>query len=112
MHHQAAGNYLKAHRREAGFSQQELGNLIGRGSGQVSRHERATSIPPLAAALAYELIFQVPVSVIFIGMHEAIKQDIENKLRRLEEELGNRDLGRDANSVAQKLVWLKERKSR
>lgn len=112
MHHQAEGNYLRAHRREAGFSQRELGNLIGRGSGQVSRHERATSVPPLAAALAYELIFQVPVSVIFIGLHEAIKQDIENKLRRLEEELGNREtLGRDANRVARKLIWLKERKS-
>jgi transcriptional regulator with XRE-family HTH domain len=113
MHREAAGNYLKAHRREAGFSQREMGDLIGRSVGQVSRHERATSVPPLAAALAYELIFRVPVSVIFIGMHEAVKQDIEVKLRRLEEELGNRDtLGRDANLVAQKLVWLNERKSR
>lgn len=113
MNHQAEGNYLKAHRRQAGFSLRELGDLIGRGAGQVSRHEQGRSVPSLATAIAYELIFHVPVSVIFAGMHEAIKQDIEEKLRRLEEALGNRDtLGRDANLVAQKLVWLNERKNR
>lgn len=113
MQYQVKGNYLKAHRRESGLSQRELGNLIGTGSGQVSRHERSTSVPPLAAALAYELIFHVPVSTIFIGICDSIKQDIEDKLRQLEEDLGNREiLDRDANMVAQKLVWLNERKSR
>jgi transcriptional regulator with XRE-family HTH domain len=113
MQHTAGGNYLKAHRREAGLSLRELGDLIGKGSGQVSRHERSMSVPPLAAAFAYELIFRVPVSAIFIEMHDAVRDEIEGKLRQMEEELGNRDaLGRDAKLVAQKLVWLNERRSR
>ncbi len=114
MKQRAAENYLRTHRKQSGLSQQEMGRLLGyKGAGEVSRHEQSTSIPPLMTALAYEAIFRVPVSAIFGGMHESIRRDIENRLQQLEAELQNRDAADpDANLVAQKLVWLNERKSR
>jgi DNA-binding XRE family transcriptional regulator len=114
MNHQAAGNYLKTHRKRSGLSQKEMGKLLGyKDKGQISRHERSESSPPLTTALAYEVIFRVPVSTIFVGTHGSISRDIEDKLHQLEVELQNRSArDRDANIVAQKLMWLNERKSR
>jgi len=114
MKHQAGKNYLRAHRKKSGLSQREMGSLLGyKDAGQITRHEKSEGIPPLAIALAYELIFRVPVSLIFVGMHGRIRRDVESKLQELEAELGNRDArDRDASVVAQKLVWLNERKSR
>jgi transcriptional regulator with XRE-family HTH domain len=111
MNHQAAGNYLRTHRKKSGLSQREMGKLLGyRNPGQISRHERATSIPPLAAALAYELIFRVPVAAIFAGIRDATARDVEKKLKEIGVTLGNRDAGdRNANLTAQKLAWLSER---
>jgi len=114
MKHRTAGNYLRTHRKKSGLSQREMGTLLGYNDpGQVSRHERSSSIPPLATALAYELIFRVPVSAIFFGMHGSVERDIEYKLQQLEAGLHKRSVAdQDANLVAQKLIWLNERKSR
>jgi transcriptional regulator with XRE-family HTH domain len=114
MNHRRRENYLSTHRKRTGLSQEEMGMLLGyQDVGHVSRHERSKTIPPLATALAYEVIFRVPVATIFAGMHESIRQEIESKLRDLEVDLGNRSAGdRHANRIAQKLVWLNERKSR
>jgi len=113
MKHQAAGNYLKAHRKKSGLGQREMGKLLGYSDpGQVSRHEQSRSTPPLTIALAYELIFKVPISAIFVGVRGSIQRDIESKLQELEAELLNRSArDRDANLIAQKLVWLNERKN-
>jgi transcriptional regulator with XRE-family HTH domain len=114
MKHQAPRNHLKIHRKKSGLSQREIGLLLGyKDPGQISRHERSSTIPPLAVALAYESIFRVPVSTIFSGMHGSIERDIEDKLRNLEATLENRSaIDRDANLVAHKLLWLTERKNR
>jgi transcriptional regulator with XRE-family HTH domain len=111
MKHRAAGNYLRAHRKKSGLSQREVGNLLGyKDPGQISRHERATSIPPLATALAYELIFRAPVAGIFTGIRDAIVRDVEEKLKEMGLTLENRNAGdRNANLTAQKLAWLTER---
>ena len=112
MKHHAGRNHLKAHRKRSGLSQREMGKLLGyRDPGQISRHEQATSTPPLTIALAYEAIFKVPVAGIFAGMHQGIQYDIETRLRELELELHGRSArDRDANLTAQKLIWLNERK--
>jgi DNA-binding XRE family transcriptional regulator len=114
MKHRAAENYLKTHRKQSGLSQTEMGKLLGYNSaGLVFRHERSESIPSLANALAYEVIFGVPVGAIFVGLRDTIKHDVENKLQQMETALENRIVkDRDANLVAQKLIWLNERKSR
>ena len=111
MKYRKAENYLRAHRKKSGLSQRDVGNLLGyKNPGQISRHERTTSIPSLATALAYELIFGTPVAVIFAGMREAIARDVEEKLEKMGMTLENRAAGdRNANLTAQKLAWLGER---
>lgn len=112
MKYQAAGNYLKMYRLRSGLSQGDLGKLVGyKDPCQILRHERSTSVPPLQAALTYELIFRVPAATIFAGMRDAIKRDVDRKLQEMETTLGNRSADdRDANLIAQKLMWLSERK--
>lgn len=106
----ALGNYLRAHRKKSGLSQRDMGELLGyKDPGQVSRHERATSVPPLAAALAYELIFGAPVATIFAGLHDAVRRDVEPKLKEMGTTFENYAGGRHAPLIAQKLVWLSER---
>jgi len=113
MKHEVARNYLKTHRLKSGLSQREIGKLLGyKDPGQISRHERSASVPPLTAALAYELIFRVPVSEIFAGMRDVIRHDVEERLQGLETALGDRGGGdRDASLIAHKLVWLNGRKN-
>jgi transcriptional regulator with XRE-family HTH domain len=111
MRHPKLGNYLKAHRKKSGLSQLDLGKLLGyRDAGQVSRHERATSNPPLAAALAYELIFQVPIAALFAGARGEIVRDVEAKLKDMKATLENLSVRpANANLAAQKLAWLSGR---
>ena len=112
MRTNATGNYLKSHRKKTGLSQRELALLIGYADeGQVSRHERSKSIPPLIVALSYEALFRVSVSVIFPGLFSALAERIEERLAGFEENLGQRDgRSRKANSIAQKLLWVQKRK--
>ena len=81
-------SYLKTYRRRSGFSQDEIAFLLGSTSGQkVSRYEHRARRPPLETALAYEAIFQVPVSVLFAGLYQKVEkrsiaraQDLAEKL--------------------------------
>jgi hypothetical protein len=67
--------------------------------------------PSLAVALCYEVVFRVPTSDLFPGIHAHVTQIIESKLAALEDALGQRN-ARDsgAKMVAKKLTWLRERK--
>jgi DNA-binding XRE family transcriptional regulator len=102
-------NYIRTHRKRAGLSQRELGSLLGYSDeGAVARHERSKSLPPFLIAVAYEVIFQKPISELFPGIRDAIKGTIEPRLLRFEAELDN------APKIArakQKLAWLTERRT-
>ncbi len=105
-------NYLRTHRKKTGLTQRDLGRMLGYlDEGPVSRHERDHALPPLEVALGYEIVFQVPISEIYAGLREAIKQDIEERLSELERELQERS-GKDryAAATARKLEWLVERR--
>src|SRR5580692_749904 len=81
-------NHLRKHRRNSGLSQREVGGLIGYGSQwQVSRHELAQTDPPLGAALAYEIVFRIPVSTLFTDSYADAIQKIEARLAELESRL-------------------------
>ncbi len=104
---------LRTHRKRAGLSQRELARLLGyTDEGAVSRHEQSQSLPPLLIALCYEIIFQVPVAVLFSGLHGSAQEVVEGRLSELERELGQRS-GNEAGAslVAQKLLWLYERRA-
>jgi transcriptional regulator with XRE-family HTH domain len=111
MKHKRPRNYLKAFRKQSGLSQDDLGRLLGyEDAGQVSRHERGTSTPPLAAAIAYELIFGVPVASMFADMRGEIASNVEAKLKDMKTALESVNASLPhANLVAQKLAWLSSR---
>lgn len=106
-------NYLRTHRRNVGLTQRELEQIVGYcDDGAVSRHERFQVTPPLVVALAYEIVFRVPVSQIFAGLRDEVEENVEERLVTLEKDLQQRsakDL--NANTIAKKLVWLCERRS-
>lgn len=107
-------NYLRTHRKQSNLSERELGLLLGyKNRGQASRHELSTTSPPLAIALAYEAIYRVPVSTLFLGVYDSVKTTIEKRLAALEKDLQSRSAN-DANaeSIARKLEWIMERRER
>ena len=66
---------------------------------------------PLIAALAYEVVFRVPVSALFPGIHAEATRMMEGNLAAFEEHLQQRSgKGRGANETAQKLIWLTQRR--
>jgi DNA-binding XRE family transcriptional regulator len=105
-------NHLRTHRQRSGLSQRDLGLLVGcKHQAQISRYERSESAPPLPVALSYEVVFRVPTSDLFPGIHARAAQMVEAKLVALEDDLGQRSArDRGANDVARTLTWLRERK--
>jgi len=104
---------LRTLRKNSGFSQIELAQLLGFLSEvPVSRHERSEAVPNLLTALAYEVIFRVQVSELFPGLYNAVESVIEERLAILEEELQQSTVkGRAAAPIARKLEFSCERKN-
>ena len=113
MEDQTVGNYLRTHRKRAGMSQRELGLLIGyKHEGQVSRHERSKTVPPLLTALAYEIIFRVPVSAMFPGFHSTVAQMVDGNLIDFEKTLqGRSEKNPKRKAAAQTFRWLAKRQT-
>lgn len=104
---------LRTYRRRSGLSQRELGLILGyQDAGQVSRHERSETVPPLDVALAYEVIFCAPVAALFPKMLAEVEREIAESLSALEQRLGEQSgRGRGAERTAQKLIWLMQRRT-
>jgi DNA-binding XRE family transcriptional regulator len=101
------GNYLRAHRRRCGLSQRELGILVGYGHGHViSKHERSQSAPPLLIALAYEVVFDIPVGQLFTGFRSVVTESVARNMRDLKVGL---ESGRHRSSP-EKTQWLMDQR--
>ncbi len=97
------GNYLRAHRRRCGLSQRELGILVGYGHGHaISRHERSKVAPPLIIALAYEIVFEIPVGQLFRGFRSVVRESVARNVADLKAELKT---GRSKSSP-ERTQWL------
>ena len=101
-------NYIGIHRRRAGISQRELGEIVGYGKATIFRHEHVLALPPLLAALRYEVLFLTPVSNLFAGMREAIEDEVEERLEELEKELRRRT---SHYARKQTLDWIAARRT-
>src|ERR1035441_2972277 len=78
-------NYLLSHRKRSALSQEEVAFLLGVQSGaKVCRHERFSREPGLQTALAYEAIYQKPVSELFPGLFEKIQREVKARAKILE----------------------------
>jgi DNA-binding XRE family transcriptional regulator len=103
---------LRTLRKKSGLSQRELAHILGFQSEiPVVRHERSQAIPNLLTALAYEVIFQAPISAQFRGLFESVEAAIEGRLAELEHILQQSDTrGRSAVLTARKLEFLNMRR--
>ena len=103
------GNYIRAHRRRCGLSQKELGILVGYGHGYaIGRHERSKTAPPLVVALAYEIIFEIPVAQLFTGFHAVVAQSVARNLQELKADLKTQSEVRRRSNVEKKQWLLKQ----
>jgi DNA-binding XRE family transcriptional regulator len=83
--------YLRALRRRSAFSQEEMAFLLGAFTGtRVSRHETGACAPPLAVALAYEVIFDVAIAAIYEDDQLRIAGFVLKRARTLHESLAHR----------------------
>ena len=81
-------NYLRTYRRRSRFSQEDVALLLGSRSGtKVCRYEQRVRKPTLEIALAYEAIFQVPVSALFAGLYRKVEKEIIARAEDLAERL-------------------------
>ena len=65
--------YLRTHRRNWGLTQKELAKLVGTASSvQISRYENGKRAPKIEVALACQVIFGVPPSIMFPDAHALV----------------------------------------
>jgi len=77
-------NYLRAHRKRLGLSQDEVAYLLGAKSGtKTSRYERFVREPGFRSALACEAVFQRPIRELFAGLYGQIERDVAGRAKQL-----------------------------
>lgn len=75
--------YLKQHRRRAGFSQADVAYLFGaRAKTKISRYERGRHLPTLRTALAYQAMLGVPVAELFPSAYADARRSILRRAKR------------------------------
>jgi transcriptional regulator with XRE-family HTH domain len=80
-------NYIRARRKSAGLSQEEVAFLLGFHSSHLSRYERFRRKPGFRIAIGFEVIFNTSVRVLFSGDFHAIENAICRRARRLARQL-------------------------
>ena len=86
-------NHLLSYRKRSALSQKDVAFLLGvQNSSKVCNHERFTQEPCLQTALAYEAIYQKPVSELFPGLFENIQAEVKARAKLL----GRKTFARDS----------------
>ena len=77
-------NYLRSNRKRLVLSQGEVAFLLGREtSAEVSRYENFERVPSLETALAYEVIFGMPLNEIFGGVYQRAEREVAKRAQIL-----------------------------
>jgi transcriptional regulator with XRE-family HTH domain len=77
-------NYLRAYRKRAGLTQEEVAYLLGCRSGaKVSRYERFDRQPNLETVFAYEVIFRTSPRELFAGIFHSIERTTSRRINML-----------------------------
>jgi transcriptional regulator with XRE-family HTH domain len=105
------GAPLRTLRIRSGLSQREVAEILGfRSDVPALRHERSQTFPNLRTALAYEILFQVPVSLQFPALYRAIEPVIEERISELRRRLEDQSTERgNAARNTRKLEFFWER---
>src|ERR1700719_1471285 len=106
-------SYLRSHRKRSGLNLKEVASILSYDhGGEISRHERLSSLPSFRAALKYEALYRVPISKLFPAAFEDAKREVESHLAQLIEHLEeNSTSGRQATLIARKIEWAWEREN-
>ena len=82
--------YLRTHRRVWGLTQRELGSLLElRSRVHISRIEHGKSAPSMKVALACQVIFGIPPSVMFPHIHTFVEERVMRNIYRFRLALRN-----------------------
>lgn len=78
-------NYLLTNRKRLTLSQSEVAFLLGfkgmeKGS-NISRDESYIRTPSLQSAIAYEMIYGVPMRELFAGLYEQVEQEVASRAK-------------------------------
>ena len=97
-------NYLLTRRKRSALSQEEVAFLLGvLSSAQICRYERLLREPSLQTALAFEVIFNCPVSELFPELFAQIQTEVASRATELE----TKDIGGNSNdTIARKRKTL------
>jgi DNA-binding XRE family transcriptional regulator len=111
MEKKVVGNHLRVYRRRAGLSQPDLAEIVGHAkSAQIARHEKNQSIPPLLTAIAYEAVFDAPISKLFPGLYESVLASVEIRLDEFEAHLRGYAEADKPRAISHQLIWLAKRR--
>jgi len=104
-------NYIRAYRKRACLTQEDVAFILGSKSGAaISRHERFKQTPDLQNLLAYEMLFRTPVRNLFDGTHRKVERKLLRRIRLLIRKLGEAGQGRRTKRKVEILsVYLEER---
>ena len=82
--------YLRTHRRVWGLTQLELASLMGfRSATHISRIENGKRAPKVEVALACQVIFGIPPSVMFPHVHTLVEERVMRNIYQLHLALSN-----------------------
>ena len=95
---------LKRHRKRSGFTQEELGFLLGhKQHSAISRYEAGERSPDLKTAFAYQVLFDSEPQELFPGLLETVRAQVGERAAQLSEEIRR---GGDNPRAAYKLQKL------
>ena len=81
-------HYLRRYRLRAALTQKEIAYLLGcQSPATVCQYEARKRVPDLRTALAYQVVFGLPVEALFPGIHREVEQEVLIRADRLSEQL-------------------------
>ncbi len=84
-------NYVQAHRERAGFSHEELADLIGQNSAtSIGHFESGARVPTLEGGLALQLIFGERLQTLFESFYHHVEESVVARAHALYEKLEGR----------------------
>ena len=85
-------HYVRRHRLRAALTQKEMAHLLGcQSPATVCQYEARKREPDLRTAFAYQVVFGLPVDVLFPGIYREVEQEVISRASRLSEQLTGAD---------------------
>jgi ribosome-binding protein aMBF1 (putative translation factor) len=85
-------NKLCVLRRQHGLSQKQVAALFKQDRGTISMYERGKTLPTLASAAMFELLYGLSIAEIFPGLFKKMEKQLEESRQRLRLHLKRRPI--------------------